>query len=326
MATAPIAPLTSLPNHDAQRARVGNALLRLLASETVQVAQSAKPEGHGQAFVVGDDLAFILQDLPNVDVDTPNIDVDTLCDALDAADPLLAHVEERLKRSLNPSGFVALSESAFALDKALIVTLKHAGHILCLAICADDGVAAQWEDAASARPINLAAIPFAVSLDCLAARLPLADAAGIAAGDLLLLPHMLSATLMAANDIHENGHFEIASGIWRPGSFAEAEDGMSDSGDGPESSSEGFTVPVTLHLPQQAVDAATLTALAPGAVLSLSPLIQGLSVELRVGGRRIARGEIVEMGENFAVHIDESYSTPASASEPGPAFEEAEDE
>jgi flagellar motor switch protein FliM len=91
--------------------------------------------------------------------------------------------------------------------------------------------------------------------------------------------------------------------------MADEDDGLESNGGG-----GGFTVPVTLRLPEQAVDAATLAALTPGMVIPLSPLVQGLQVDLLVGGRRIARGEIVEMGASFAVHVDESFSSaPAPA-------------
>jgi flagellar motor switch/type III secretory pathway protein FliN len=205
-----------------------------------------------------------------------------------------------------------------------VFSLSDGDQSVLFAVMADAETAQSWADRAEAMPVDLANILVPVKLSCIAARLAVEDAAGIGAGDLLLLPRRLPATLATANGQIEQGHFLTATGNWRMGGFAEAEDQMADDNDGLESGDvsggNGFTVPVTLQLPEQAVDAATLAALAPGMVIPLSPLVQGLQVELLVGSRRIARGEIVEMGENFAVHIDESFS-----SAPTPQYDDGED-
>jgi flagellar motor switch/type III secretory pathway protein FliN len=62
-------------------------------------------------------------------------------------------------------------------------------------------------------------------------------------------------------------------------------------------------VPVTVRLPAQHFGAAALAALGQGSTLPLAPLTQGLQVELLVGGRKIAEGEIVEIGDNFGILI-----------------------
>ena len=78
--------------------------------------------------------------------------------------------------------------------------------------------------------------------------------------------------------------------------------------DTPENTAPAFSVPVTVRLPVQHFDAATLGALREGSSLPIVPLTQGLQVELLVGGRKIATGSIAEIGDSFAVVIDSKVS------------------
>jgi hypothetical protein len=317
MASIPVAPLASLPRLDVLQSEAAHALLRLLAADDVRLAIGDAPELFSHAFIVNDAMAFML---PGLGSDEP--DIDALCNALDAADPLLSHIEARLGQALDPTGLLPITQTAFGRENAVVLNVQKGDLSLSLALYPDEAMLAAWRDRADTVAINPANVLVPVTLDCVAARLPVADAAGIAAGDLLLLAKTLQAALMAGNGLNENGLLEFNNGNWRVGAFADAEDDMIDGEDG-QAGGSGFTVPVTMRLPQQAVDAATLSALAPGMVIPLSPLVQGLAVDLLVGGRRIARGEIVELGENFAVHIDEAFSSPASAAaQPMPIDEE----
>lgn len=65
-----------------------------------------------------------------------------------------------------------------------------------------------------------------------------------------------------------------------------------------------LTVPVTVRLPAVAVPAAELTTLAEGGTIRLMPLAEGLEVELLVAGRPIATGELVRLGNDFAVLVE----------------------
>ncbi len=303
MATAPVAPLTSLPKIARERAEVGTALLRLLGRKAVQVAIVGQDACADSAFVAGNHIAFALNELPENNLDA-------ICEAIDAADPLLSHIEKYLGLTLSPTDVRASSDTAFGHDGAYIVALALEGQSITLALIAEDEVAARWIAMADDVQINLSAIPVPATLDCIAARLPVIDVAGIGIGDLLLLPQTLASTISGATGQMIDGTFQTATGNWRAGGFDEAENSMAED---EQFNQGGFAVPVTMRLPQQSVDAATLAALAPGAIIPLSPLTQGLQVELLVGGKLIARGEIVEMGERFAVHIDESFATTAAA-------------
>ena len=65
-----------------------------------------------------------------------------------------------------------------------------------------------------------------------------------------------------------------------------------------------FMVPLTIRLPDRMTSAASLSALVPGTTLPLGPLTEGMPVELRVADRLLARGELVQLGDRFAVLIE----------------------
>jgi flagellar motor switch/type III secretory pathway protein FliN len=294
-------PLTSLPEIDSVMAAAGNAILRLLRRDglRLQILKEAPPGL--AAFCVDQNLAFALPDCAVADEC-----INTLCDALDTADPILSHVEDKLGISLEPHNYCAASDSIFADDRTLLLAIDAGPGPVVLAMQPDTDQIERWVMAAEAVPADPAQILIPASLDLIVARLAVDDAAMIAQGDLLLLASIVPAALHMPNGYAEPGFLNLASGDWRVGGYAETEDQMGEDG---ETQSSEFRVPVSMRLPDQPMDAATLACLAPGAVIPMAPLAAGLVVDLLVGGKRIARGEIVQMAGQFAVHIDESFAT-----------------
>jgi flagellar motor switch/type III secretory pathway protein FliN len=145
---------------------------------------------------------------------------------------------------------------------------------------------------------------------------------------LLLLARNIPATIVPVDAIqtdHVDGRFDALCGTFSAGPvFDDGDAEMPDDDREQSGAPAAFAVPITLRLPGQFIDAATLSALAPGYVLPLSPLVQGLQVDLLVGGQRIARGEIVELGDSFAVHIDERVTPVATQKAPNFAVEDDE--
>jgi hypothetical protein len=298
---------------DEAAALASNLALRLLHRNGVEAKILRDFSHESPVFTVHDRAVFSLNG-----VSDPDSGIDALCDALDAADLLLEHIETNLGINLAPSDFGTVAAGIFNRDDAIIVQLRRDGQSLILALMVDADSVARWQEMADGLPVELAMLQRPVNLDCMAARLSLAEAAGIAPGDLLLLPGKLMASLTVALGPVMQGQFDCGSGNWRAGGFAEAEDNMSNyDGNEQDSGPGGFAVPVSLRLPQQAVDAATLAALAPGAVIPLSPLSHGLVVDLLVGGKIIASGEIVELGENFGVHIAVTHKSAPTADAQG---------
>ncbi len=306
-ATLSARPLQSLKALDPARMQATDAALQLLAAQ----AGSARVAANGDvpdvtAFVVDDRTAFtVISDAIPMPPDQP--DVDRACAALDAADALLGHVEGALDIKLDPVATAPASNSAFADPEALLLHLSDDRLTLTLAIVPDAEQTAAWVDSAKTVPVDPATVPVALSVEFEAAKLAVADAGAIGGGDLLLLPRQANASWRAASSAGAAQIAAIDLATMRLGAgtpnYDEEDSGM-DEDDGPDTQG-GFTVPVTVRLPLQHVTAAKLAGLQAGGSLDLGPLTQGLAVELLVGGRRIASGEIVEIGDRFAVLIDE---------------------
>lgn len=191
-------------------------------------------------------------------------------------------------------------------------------------ICAF-GFATEWQDAsrlplASGDATITASVPLRAALAVRAALLPLGQAETLGAGDLLCLPAgAVSAMLTMAQD--PNGHhaiectFTLREGLLAPGHNPERTR-MSLSTE--EGGAERFKVPLTVRLPELAIAADEIAALAEGGTIRLRPLVEGLEVDLLVAGQPVASGEIVRLGEDFAVLIDRVVGrqggTPPSAS------------
>lgn len=312
MSTASVAAVRSLKRIEQADARAANALLSLLSNmgTSALVDYDAAPD---QWFVTGNSAAFAI----SVEgIEMVAADVDVACDALDAAESTLQQAEELLGMEFDPRDLHPVRQIREAYSSALVVRISSADVTLWIALQPDAQDVARWEAKAAEIPANKATRPARINVILTAARLTLEEAAGIDTGDLLLLQRMIPATIIQANMAlpdQIDGQFDGRKGAFRAGINFDDEDAempddeLEQSGSGTAS----FAVPITLRLPGQFIDAATLAALAPGYVLPLAPLVQGLQVDLLVGGRRIARGEIVELGDSFAVHIDERV-TPAS--------------
>ncbi|MDY7098020.1 MAG: hypothetical protein SXU28_07770 [Pseudomonadota bacterium] len=67
-----------------------------------------------------------------------------------------------------------------------------------------------------------------------------------------------------------------------------------------------LSVPVAIHLGDTAVTQAELARMAQTGTFDLGAVSEGLSAQLSVGGRIIGRGEIVRIGDRFAVLLDKS--------------------
>ena len=312
MATMALQPVRSLRQVAPDTICASNAVMRLLAGSgaTAQVVPAV--DAVQRCFVVNDALAFALAEMPDA-----TEDFDGLCDQLDHADPLLSLVERHIGLGFEPVAVLPLADTAFGNPDAVLFHVEKDGVSVWLAFVPDADAVVAWEARVATLPPDLTAVPQPVALLCRAAQLSIADAAGMAVDDLLLLPHRMRAELDGTG---HGGVFDSALGQWTTdGQQFDGDDGImaeSEDENSPPTSPAGiggFTVPVTMRLPAQHIDAGTLSAIAPGMVIPLAPLSAGLWVELLVGGRMVARGEIVEMGDRFAVHIDEAVS-PVTAS------------
>jgi flagellar motor switch/type III secretory pathway protein FliN len=306
MSTGSVTAIRSLKRLEPSDVEARNLLLHLLG--TVGAAATAD---FGTApeywFDAGENSGFAL----SVEgMGLASLDTDLACDMLDAAEPLLQTIEDLLSMTLEPNDLRPRAQIMQGRAASLVATLSSANLTLWMALPPDAVDIGAWRKKAASLPSKPAVVPVQIMVMLSAARLTLDQAASVASGDMLLLARNIPAMVTPAEGVlvdEVNGHFECRSGAFCAGTvFDDGDTEMAD--DNPEQSSStapAFTVPITLRLPGQFIDAGTLAALASGYVLPLSPLVQGLQVDILVGGKRIARGEIVELGDSFAVHIDE---------------------
>lgn len=147
-----------------------------------------------------------------------------------------------------------------------------------------------------------------VALAVAGPRLGVDEAATIGLGDLLLLPAgRWPAKLRSPGREERVGHYGPDMGDWIQG------DTMADA----DTTTGGFTVATTLSLPPVTATVAELEALRPGATIAIGPVTAGLMAELRVAGRMVAQGEIVRLGEQYALLVTDLPPAPAAAPPPG---------
>lgn len=325
----------SLEKLDPHKAALSNALLRLLFEESGRVTASvmASEPADFNAFVVNDACAFVVCDGNGLSGPEQADDVDQACDMLDLADGLLKFAEGRLGIDLNPVAIVDAQASAFTSADAVVIYLQSEDTEVRLALIADNAQQAHWLAAVHSAPADF---PCLVTFEFEAARLPVASAAHIGGGDLLLLVRKVAATLScepaALQNAPQHGVIDLAAAIFSitdriydEKDSSMGDDDRSDQIDAGEAgnATSQLMVPVTVRLPAQHFSAAALAALGQGSTLPLAPIVQGLQVELLVGGRKIANGEIVEIGDNFAILIGESTRTSSPIQSPGLADPDA---
>jgi flagellar motor switch/type III secretory pathway protein FliN len=300
----------SLKKLDPAKVGLTNAVLKLLSGEMNVVIASNIPDA--KVFVADEHMAFAILSKNGNCILGSDESVDHTCDVLDAADSMLCYAEKALGIMITPVAVRPTLQSAFCVDDALILRISDREKTLLLAMRPDAEQSARWIEAARSTAPDLSAMPVPVSIEFEATKLPVADTARIEGGDMLLLPRCVKAlwqsALPSTAQLPRNAVIDLRNMTLKFGGayYDEVETGMSDDNtdDDTKETSASFNVPITIRLPTQYVDAATLAGLHEGSSLQLGPLVQGLPVELLVGSRRIAAGEIVEVGENFAVLIE----------------------
>jgi Type III flagellar switch regulator (C-ring) FliN C-term len=226
-------------------------------------------------------------------------------EALNAVDPLMDVIEDRVGLRLEP---IALGPITTALPLIFSIEARDAGsvqsHILIAAREADFNPAHLQMGLAS-RAVDASSMPCPFQMSLRTTGLLVDEAAGIDRGDLLLLEKKPTAEICWPVDATAGiavetrvGWLDMETGTF--GCAIAGENSMIDA-----TKFGGFSVPVTIALPARTTSLENLSALQPGASLPLGAITEGLVVVVSVGGRPIARGEIVQIGDRFAVHIEE---------------------
>ena len=156
------------------------------------------------------------------------------------------------------------------------------------------------------------------SLRCTIARLAMAEAEALGPGDMVIAfagPWALAGMSDAPGAARAS--FDPATGAIRTGLYttSSGENRLAEQNDNP-----GLAVPVTISLPDTVLSGAELEALAAGGTVTLGPVAEGLTVSLAVGGRAIGQGELVRLGDRFAVLLEGPAGfDPPPPDEPAPS-------
>lgn len=259
----------------------------------------------GQWFSTPQGCAFqiVVADGKAVSLEPSRLEV--CVEALNAVDPLIDLIEDRLGLNLEP---VALGPITAALPLLFIIEVFDAGSVqsrILIAACETDFNPAHLQMGLASRAADATSMPCPFQVSLRTTGLLVEEAAGIDRGDLLLLEKKPAADISWPIDATTGiavekrvGWLDMETGTF--GCAIAGENSMIDA-----TKFGGFSVPVTIALPARTTSLESLSALQPGASLPLGAITEGLIVEVSVGGRPIARGEIVQIGDRFAVHIEE---------------------
>ena len=222
-----------------------------------------------------------------------------IADAIDRLDPLWDRMEGVLGQPLEFDG-----TAEHAPDDAVAVRIDWTGEA--------DGTAlfvalAPVPPGPPPAPSPDAHLP--LRLACDGPRLGVEEAATLTIGDLLILPPggwRADASVPGRAD--RAGVFDPMTGEWRDGGGAR----MDEDEQGGQAARD-FAVATRLQLPTLSVTVGELEALRPGATLPLGPVTAGLEVTVDVAGRTVAVGELIRLGDQFAVLITDGANSLASA-------------
>lgn len=225
--------------------------------------------------------------------------------SLARVEPLLQAVERALRIELAPAGF----ESAHA-PSPVSLTLRWAGEELRLSVRADAPLAPASNPPPPLSPaLAAAAIPCRVQLE--APALTPAALAAIAPGDLALIPARpqarLTFNLSAFTVALDLASLKLTVTAAEPRLQETRLDSLAPSTDPADSAPADLTpdlantpLPVTIALDSVTAPLGRIAALRPGSVLDLAAGPGGsLPARLEVGGRTIATGELVAVGDAY---------------------------
>jgi flagellar motor switch/type III secretory pathway protein FliN len=292
--------INALPSYSSKQAAMQSAAAQLLSDDTTY-SVGVKPISEGLSFLCADGIRFQISDPAGAPLLCNPNDLEVICDALDDAHPILRAFETKLTLRLEPTDLVdALDPSQF-----VFLSLFAARLGVSLAIPSDYANADLWLQQAEQLVPKAADTPCLLKLQCVAAHLNIAQADDLADGDMLLMAPKL-AMQIDAGPVSFNGVYDCGGGIFTATAEAVTFEGNSQmSDDDGAGNAPQFQIPVSIRLQDKMVSMETLAALKPGTNLPIAPLMQGLQVDVMIAGKSLASGEIVQIGDNFAVLIKE---------------------
>jgi flagellar motor switch/type III secretory pathway protein FliN len=315
--------LRGLRRHDPATNELSVAILRLLNGQSnrhqngIEAALcDALPMGV-PIFRCADGIFFCITDTHGVAQPNDDSDIEEACDALDAVDDHLKIAENALTLNLDPVDLTVNEVSKIKDVHSVYISISNERRTIYLSISNDHPSADKWINNAAKVAQPLGDLVLSAQLLLSGPKLPILQASNIAHGDMLLLGSRLAASICVLGVEPITGIFDMHSGLFgasAPLRENEIEEDMETDNDADAASRFGaLQVPVTIRLPEQAISAADIANLQSGATLVLGPVVQGLIAELVVGGKALARGEIVQVGTDFALLVDDYSPVPSRA-------------
>lgn len=296
MASAALDALTELPAVDPDAAALGQALCTLIGGVGLDAAIVHRPQA-APWFVTADGLRFTLLRHEGRRVLLDERRVGDAVALLDQAEPVLSALEAALELPLEPEALVSGQP-----ERAVLISFTQDRTTGLIAVPLDHPARAGWDERARAIALPPEAVP--VVLRCLVdgPRLSVVEAGDLAGGDMVLVDARPRTRIEPGDARVIAGQLDLASGQFA----VQVQGGSMFESDSPApGAAADFAVPLSVRLPDRMTSAAALAALRPGTTLPLGPFTDGLTVELLVADRLLARGELVRLGDRFAVLIEE---------------------
>lgn len=336
MTGAPCDLRDALPRHDPEAARRGNALLRLLNDRRVagMRASVAIPDRWSRAsaqawllFRLGPGTAAIAPLMlggcvPRLTAGDGAPDGLALAATLDALDPLVTLIEEQFGYPLEPLDVAVRCPEDLTIVQ-LAAAADDAGAPVSMLLA---GLPDQPASAGAAGPMGSDAAGLARHARapaCLllpAAHLTLAEARALAPGDALLLgPGPLVGRLLLPGRTLQ-GRFDPA-GVHGLRIFIEGSGSMTQTTDIPTVTFDTqISIPIEAVVGVGAMTLLEAAALAPGTYITVPGRAPTLPVVLRLGGADLASGELVAVGDGYAILVRSvnarDQAPPSAAVEP----------
>jgi predicted RecA/RadA family phage recombinase len=226
--------------------------------------------------------------------------------ALDAAEPLLSEIEVRGGFALDPVESVKLIP-----DNSLMFEIITADqqHVVYLALPPDFTAQPSLNRLFDALAIDWSQVAVAFEVAIAGPALSIESAAEISSDDMILIGGTATAARIAwpvGEGVLGSGLANMAAGRFDIFSGVFIANGVGDAMTvGDASGAIGFSVPITIRLPNRMMSAAELSAMRPGTTINIGAVTQGLPVSILIAGQEIARGELVQVGDQFAVLIEQ---------------------
>ncbi|MGK6325157.1 FliM/FliN family flagellar motor switch protein [Sphingomonas sp. DT-51] len=269
--------------------------------------------GAGPWLVGADGVALRIDTLEGREASLHPERVEAAVAALDQVEPLLDLIEASTGLVIEPDS--AIGTPAGDAIMISVAAFRDEIAVAELAIAIPPTLVAAMPVDTARLAARSGSVPVAGSLSATAVLLTVEEAGALAVGDLVVLAGGAWRGVLDVGTIGQwRVRFDPANGR------AVADEGEPMGMDVPADGEvlRAFRVPLELRVEGAAATLGELAALREGGALALGPLDEGLRVTLCVGGRVLGRGEIVQLGDRFAVVVEQLAQPPRSTAEVKP--------